>query len=397
MTKSFIQRFFVSLRSNDLGRVFFRWGLWFSLVPYLSLPLLLLLLVRPPGVLVVMGEAQEVNTINAKVGVHTRLTDEVETWKIQRTLRMVREMGAPWVVEYFPWAYLEGQRGVYTWEHSDTIVEHARNQGLTIIARVGMVPDWARPDPTEQETTSTYIDAEHYEDFARFVATFVARYRQQIQHIIVWNEPNLSFEWGYRPVDPEAYVDLLRIVYPAAHTANPNVVVLGGALAPTLESEGSPAGLNDLLYLERMYLAGAAAYFDALAAHTYGLIFPPEDPPDPDTLNFRRVELLRDIMEKYHDGDKLIYVTEAGWNEHPRWIWAVKPSERVSYTIEGYEWAKMNWPWCPVVAMWMFRTPRPSHNYQDYYTFVTPDFRQRPIYDFLQMYTRGELSSLGDR
>ncbi len=364
---------------------------------YLVLPLFLLLLIRPPGVLVVMEEGQDVDTINPKVGVHTRLTDEVEAWKIQRSLRMVREMGAPWIVEYFPWAYIEGQQGRYAWGHSDIVVKHACNQGLTIIARLGMVPDWARPDPAERETTFTYIDPEHYEDFARFVMNFVARYRQQIQHIIVWNEPNLSFEWGYRPVDPEAYVDLLRAVYPAAHAAYPDVVVLGGALAPTLEIEGSAAGLSDLLYLERMYLAGAAPYFDALAAHTYGLTSPPEAPPDLGVLNFRRVELLRDIMEKYHDAEKPIYITEAGWNEHPRWVWAVEPSQRVTYTIRGYEWAKMNWPWCPVVAMWMFRTPRPLHNYQDYYTFVTPDFRQRPIYNFLRMYTQGELTSYGYR
>ena len=44
--------------------------------------------------------------------------------------------------------------------------------------------------------------------------------------------------------------------------------MLAGALAPTLEPAGSPNGMNDLVYLERMYQAGAAAYFDALAIHT---------------------------------------------------------------------------------------------------------------------------------
>jgi hypothetical protein len=47
---------------------------------------------------------QRVETTNPKAGIHTRLTDEVEVWKIKRTLEMVREMGAPWIVEYFPWA-----------------------------------------------------------------------------------------------------------------------------------------------------------------------------------------------------------------------------------------------------------------------------------------------------
>ncbi|MBM4467479.1 MAG: hypothetical protein FJ014_18310, partial [Chloroflexi bacterium] len=69
---------------------------------------LLLVLVRPTRPVVPLGPQQEVVTINPKMGVHTRLTDEVEEWKIKQTLSMVRQMGAPWIVEYFPWAYHEG-------------------------------------------------------------------------------------------------------------------------------------------------------------------------------------------------------------------------------------------------------------------------------------------------
>ncbi|NJM42213.1 MAG: hypothetical protein HC853_16445 [Anaerolineae bacterium] len=74
-----------------------------------------------------------------------------------------------------------------------------------------------------------------------------------MQHVVIWNEPNLSGEWGLRPVDAKAYVEMLRAVYPAIKTANPEMQVLVGALAPTLEPEGSPNGLNDLIYLEQMY------------------------------------------------------------------------------------------------------------------------------------------------
>jgi len=355
--------------------------------PWAALLLISLWGVRPPGVLVTMPSQQQVQTSNPVVGVHTRLTDEVEEWKIQRSLALVREMGAPWIVEYFPWAYYEPERGRYDWTHPDTVIRHARNQGITVIARLGMTPDWARPDPKEQETTNTYLDAEGYIDFANFVAAFATRYKENVQHIVIWNEPNLSFEWGYRPVDPVAYVDLLRVVYPAAHAANPDVVVLGGALAPTLEPVDSPVGLNDLLYLEAMYAAGGGAYFDALSAHAYGLGFAPETLPNPALINFRRVELLREIMDVNGDADKPIYVTEAGWNDHPRWTWAVKPGLRIQYTLDAYTWAAEQWPWCPVVAMWMLRTPAKLRNYQDYYAYVTPDFQQRMIYTAVQAYT----------
>jgi len=356
----------------------------------LALALFLLFCLRPPPAMVGVGPPQRVVTSNPLVGVHTRLTDEVEEWKVRRTLQMVREMGAPWIVEFFPWAYVERRPGRFDWAHSDMVIEHARAQGLTVIARMGWVPEWARPAPDGGETTPTYLDADHYDDFAAFIAAFVARYRGQVEHIVVWNEPNLSFEWGYRPVDPAAYVEMLRAVYPAAHEANPDVVVLAGALAPTLERTGSVAGLNDLDYLEGMYEAGAAPYFDGLAVHAYGLGFPPEAGPGPDVINFRRVELLRAVMEEHGDGDKPVYVTEAGWNDHPRWTRAVRPAQRIAYTIGAYEWARDNWPWCRCVAMWAFRYPAPLHNYQDYYTFVTDDFRPKPIYLAVQEYTQDE-------
>jgi len=347
----------------------------------------LLWVVPPPAPLVVMPPAQSVQTAHALVGVHTRLTDEVETWKIQRSLALVREMGAPWIVEYFPWAYIEASPGQYDWTHSDSVIAHARNQGLVIIARLGMVPSWARPDPQVQATTPTYLDLAYYTDFARFVGAFVHRYQGQVHYVIIWNEPNLSFEWGFRTVDPAAYVALLREVYPVAHQANPNITVLAGALAPTIEPSGSPAGLNDIVYLEQMYQVGAANYLDALAVHTYGLNSPPAATPSPLEINFRRVELLRAVMVTYGDADKQIFITESGWNDHPRWVWGVTPLQREVYTLAAYDWAEQHWPWCSALVMWMFRTPVALHNYQDAYAFVTHDFQRRPIYHVMQRYT----------
>jgi hypothetical protein len=352
----------------------------------LMLALIALRAIEPPRVLVTLDPPQKVVTTNSLVGVHTRLTDEVEEWKIQRTLRMVREMGSPWIVEFFPWPYIEPAKGAYNWEHADAVIAHAENQGLTVIARLGWVPGWARG----KDTTFTHLDVTHYDDFADFVVAFAARYKDRVDHIIIWNEPNLSFEWGYRTVDPKGYTELLKAVYTRTHAANPDVIVLAGALAPTLEPEGSPAGLNDLLYLERMYVADAAPYFDGLAAHAYGLTHPPEAFPAPNTLNFRRVELLRQVMVAHGDEDKSIYVTEAGWNDHPRWTHAVRPAQRIAYTVSAYEWAYQHWPWCQCVAMWAFRYPNPTYNYQDYYEFVTADFEPRVIYLEMRAYTQGE-------
>lgn len=369
--------------------------LWKTLLPHwrwylrAGLAWVILVALTPAPPRAVLEAQQTLETMKPQVCVHTRLIDEVFEWKIQRSLQMVREMGADTIVEFFPWAYAEPGDSVYSWDSFDRIVRHARNQGLHIIARMGLVPSWARDDIAEQSTTLNYLPDDSFSDFADFVAVFAARYSGVINHIIIWNEPNLSFEWGYRPVDPEGYMRLLQAVYAPAHAANPNVVILAAPLAPTLEPPGSPHGLNDLLYLQALYDAGAAAFFDALAVHTYGFTEPPEAEPSDTLLNFRRAELLHSIMVAYGDAAKPVYITESGWNDNPRWTKAVRPSERAAYTVNSYRWAEEHWPWADKLCTWVLRYPANTGTYPDNFTLITPDFEPKPVYNALQEYARG--------
>lgn len=351
--------------------------------------------VAPPSPRAPLQEPQTVQTLTPHLCVHTRLIDEVDEWKIQRTLQLVREMGAPTIVEFFPWAYIESQPDLRDWTQADRIVLHARNQGIRIIARMGLVPAWAQQDmPEEQRQLATLntLPEQSFDEFAEFVAAFAERYAGTIDQIIIWNEPNLAFEWGYQSVNAPSYVRLLRAVYSPVHAANPDVQVLAAALAPTLEPEGSPAGLNDVLFLEQMYAEGAKGYFDALAVHTYGFTLPPDDPPAFDRLNFRRVELLRDVMESYGDNEKDVFITETGWNDHPRWTNAVTPSDRIDYTLDALRMADSDWDWLNTFCLWVFRFPAPTLSYPDHFTLVTTDFNLRPIYHTLRAYSQGQAS-----
>ena len=358
-------------------------GYYARILGRLLLFIILLRLILPAPILVTTGPLQTVYSNHPITGVHTRLTDEVEEWKIKRSLELVRQMGAPWIVEFFPWAYYQGSDGDVAWEHPDQVVNHAHAQGLKVIARIGLTPDWARPP----DTPLTYLDADAYDDFAAFAAAFAERYRGKVDYLVIGNEPNLSYEWGYRPTTAEDYVDLLKVVYPAVKAANPDMQILAGALAPTLEPEGSPWGLNDLQYLAQMYEAGVAPYFDGLAVHAYGLTFPADTEPDPDILNFRRIELVREVMVDAGDGDKSIFVTEAGWNDHPRWTMAVRPGQRIQYTLDALQMAEEKWPYVEMLAIWALRYPAPTKGYMDYFTLVTPEFVKKPIYDAIKAYT----------
>ena len=350
-------------------------------VKVLALLFLISWLGAPPPILVTLGPPQTVHTTNSKIGVHTRLTDEVEEWKIKKTLAMAREMGAPWVVDYFPWGYIENIEGEYDWGHADLVVDHARQQGLTVIARLGFVPEWARP----KDSVISYLDEARYPAFAQFVGAFIRHFKGRVKYVVIWNEPNLNFEWGYRPVDPEGYTRMLQAVYPVAKEADPAAQILAGALAPTLAPPGLTDAMSDLDYLQKMYDAGAKDYFDILAIHSYGWKAAADEPPSPKQVNFRRTELLREIMVKNDDGAKRAIITEGGWNDHPRWTKAVRPAERIAETLRAYDIAKQ-WDWVEACVLWAFRYPAPAQTYQDYFTFVTPDFDPKPIYYEVQKY-----------
>src|SRR5688572_30717355 len=91
--------------------------------------------IAPPSLRVTLDAPQTVITQRPKLCVHTRLIEEVPEFRMQQTLRAVREMGADTIVEFFPWAYVERVQGIDDWTQADKIFKHARNQGIKIYAR----------------------------------------------------------------------------------------------------------------------------------------------------------------------------------------------------------------------------------------------------------------------
>jgi hypothetical protein len=321
---------------------------------------------------------QQVVTINPKIGIHTRLTGIGDEGYIRRTLEQVREMGARWIVDLFPWAYVQPRsRFGYDWAGTDMVVRHAVRQGLQVIARLDIVPPWARP----RNSSDRYLDEAHYADFAGYAAAFLQRYRADgVRHIVVWNEPNLAFEWGRRPPDPAGYAALLKAVYPRVKAAVPDAVVIAGALSPGGDlGDQAEVRMGDLRYITELYAAGAAPWFDAWAVHNYGAQQPHDAPPAPEEVNFRRVELIRDLLTYLGDRHKPIFITEGGWNDHPRWSAAVRPAQRVRWTIGAYQMA-LEWTWLEAMCLWQFSTPWQARTYQDNWNFVAADGTPKAIY-----------------
>lgn len=340
------------------------------------------------------GSAAIAHTDVNPYGANFFLDREVEPWKQEKTLEMAQAAGIGWMKQQFSWEEIEPlEKGAFDWAKYDRIVDLADRYGLQVIARLDRPPAWARP--AGSAATQPPNDLADYGDF---VYALVSRYRGRVQYVQIWNEPNLSAEWGFQRVDAVAYTRMLEVAYRRAKEANPEVVVLSAPLAITLEDASMRGNHNDLIFLEEMYQAGAGEFFDILSANAFGLDAPPEDPPAPEALNFRRVELQRAIMEQYGDADKAVWINEYGWNAAPASFpdelltWErVTEQEQADYTVGGIAWGREHWPWLGVVNIWYFRQVGdvPADRAAYYFALVDPEFRPRPVYEAVRQAATG--------
>ncbi|MCB0154143.1 MAG: beta-galactosidase, partial [Anaerolineae bacterium] len=250
-----------------------------------------------------------------------------EATALAETLADVRERRLHWLRQPVNWAQIEPAPGEFEWQALDRIVAaidqaNATAAGssseLKLILVLQTSPAWARPPNTLPMTPPTELS-----DFGRFTRALAERYGPQVDYYQIWHEPNLSANWGDAFVNPAAYADLLREAALNLRTADPTMHILTAALAPTLE-EG-PLNLNEMAYLDRLYQAQAAPWFDIVAGQPYGFDFEPGDPARPDQLTFRRLELLRQVMLTHGDAATPIWATAFGWNALPA-DWTGQPS-----------------------------------------------------------------------
>lgn len=107
----------------------------------------------------------------------------------------------------------------------------------------------------------TTIDFASYTEYLRGVAALGP------DAIEVWNEMNIDFEWPAGQIDPASYVNnMLAPAYNAIKGANPSVMVISGAPAPTGFDNGTNAW-SDSRYMAGMRAAGGANYLDCVGAH----------------------------------------------------------------------------------------------------------------------------------
>ncbi|HET6444790.1 MAG TPA: hypothetical protein VFI27_09460 [candidate division Zixibacteria bacterium] len=311
----------------------------------------------------------------------------------ERDLALIEDMDFGWVKQSFAWRDIESiEKGKYDWWRSDQIVNATEDAGLNLLVRIDRQPFWSQEPGADLKENIPPAD---YDDFGDFCGALAERYVGRIDAYQVWNEPNLSREWGDRPPDPAEYTKLLKICYQAIKVVDPGAIVISAGLAPT--GTGLPIAIPDTEFLQGMYDAGAADYFDVLGLNAPGYKAPPETPPEEGESNpdfgggrwfvFRHVEDMREIMVDNGDGAKQAAILELGWTTdvvHPEYAWhAVNEEEQADYLVRAYTYATENWqPWIGLItAIYIADYDwTPEEDEQWWWSITLPDGTPRPAY-----------------
>ncbi len=162
----------------------------------------------------------------ARLGMNVFLEKEADRNNIVTSVRMLKEGGVTYVRQSFPWQEIEPNPGDFReWEKYDFIVEQLTAAGIGILARVDTIPRWARP-PTDALNAWDKGPPQDYNYYANFVGRLAERYKGKTHHFQVWNEPNLTGEWGGKPIDPGQYGLLLQFTWKRVKQIDPSILIV---------------------------------------------------------------------------------------------------------------------------------------------------------------------------
>lgn len=352
----------------------------------------------------------------ASAAVHVFLWGHRE--EADRDLKLAKEAGFTWVKQRFEWRNIEKiKKNEFQWHEPDLVIDKINKAGLGIIARLDNQPDWARKDKIFPASGPP----DSIEDWKDFVQEFAQRYKGKVQIYEIWNEPNISREWGNQKPDAKAYTEMLRVSYTEIKKIDPNAVIVSAGLSPTTEQ--SDRAIADLVFLREMYQNGAKAYFDMLGVHAPGFKASPDmDPgvvakdaaltnndPSPEAskrvYSFRHAEDLRKVMEENGDQAKQVAIMEMGWTTDSRpnspYAWhSVTPEVQAEYLVKAMQYARANWAsWVgPMVVLYIPEPEWTANDEQYYWSITNPDGTVRPAYSGLKSFltqNRGPSASGG--
>jgi polysaccharide biosynthesis protein PslG len=269
-------------------------------------------------------------------------------------LDWVTAAGLAWIRVDFNWVTMEPARGVYDWSLTDIVVTEAWARGLNIYATLAYSPPWANGG---QAPNTPPLNSD---DWYNFVYETVSRYREQVQHWGMWNEPNFKEFWSGSLTQ---YLQMILEVGARAVRDAQGGLVLGPEL-----------GMGDDWWgWFSQILAQKSGDLDIVTIHSYedsghdvlGRVGGPVPPWERPTV--------RDVMRATGTTGKPLWLTETGWNTAE--VSEDQQASSVDQVLEGFQSAGI----AKVFVYQLVDDP-----YPEWYGILRQDLSPKPAYGVYQ-------------
>ena len=343
----------------------------------------------PPTSLLAPVDSQTLSSPSGQIpflGVTVSLEQYDDPLSRQHALHRLQNAGFGWARLRIDWSRIEPRPGQFQWAWTDQVLSEIAAAGLAPVVILDGSPPWARDSrdvPPQADSANDWpwrlAPPAQPETFARFAAAFARRYQNTVRFYQIWDEPNIAPHWGNRLIDPVGYARLLQEAARAVRTADPDAVILAAALAPT-QDRGHTA-IDEGFFLQRLYAAGAAPYFDAVLVQPFGFGTGPQDARSRgDALNFRRAAWIRKVMVAAGDGQTPVWAVRFGWNRQPQDHWkTVSEANQRLFTAEAIRYARTSWPWLAALGWPIDRPDAPVSDPLWGFSLITVDNKEHPL------------------
>lgn len=223
----------------------------------------------------------------SKIGIGFEKLDR-NVFDPEKAYDKVAAIGVKWVRIQSGWARTEKEKGVYSFEWIDSIVDNLLRRGMQpwicLCYGNGLYDESAAkvfgavgcpPIHTEEQKTA----------WANYCRAIAARYRGRVDHFEVWNEPDSKWCWKHGASADELgrfTVDTAK----AVREGNPDVYLIGGVVCT-----------RPLAYPNTALAVGMGEVIDAISFHEY-------TPRETEVLE--RVRALRALGRRYNPNMEII-------------------------------------------------------------------------------------------
>lgn len=234
------------------------------------------------------------------IGVAESTLYNLSAQDLDKQLQVLKDAGVTDLRIAVPWVYIQPTSSTeYDWSKMDAVINAVSDAGFTVTASITGNPAW---------DGVPLAGAPNPEAYASFASATAERYAGKISAYEVWNEPNGAL--FYAPVNPEGYTEVLKAAYTAIKAADPDALVVGGVLGAVRTVPG--VTLDPVVFLDRMYQAGAGGYFDAISYHPYHYTMPFSQGLGEADSPLEQALALRALMVANGDEDLKLWATEYG-------------------------------------------------------------------------------------